>query len=128
VYKLKISLDKFANGELLAKFTKDYEKTISNIYDPNTSPKAKRQITITIDFSPTEDRSLAEVNVQSKSKLAPTTATKSRILIERDFNTGEIVSAELKAQIAGQVEMDIPEEAPKGDNVVELKDLKSVGK
>jgi hypothetical protein len=122
---MKFDINKLAGGAVAVKIDKEYTRVINNIYDPNTSPKFKRKMIIEVSFNPTEDRGLAEISVQTSSKLAPITSVKSRVMIEKDFNTGEVLSAEIKSQIAGQVEMNIPEEVPKGENVIDLKAQKT---
>ena len=52
----------------------DYEmpRLIENILDPNTSAKAKRKVTITLELCPDDSRQNIVVNCAVKSTLAPT--------------------------------------------------------
>ena len=43
---------------------------LENIYDENTDPEAKREITLKVTFKPTEDREGLGAHVQVTSKLA----------------------------------------------------------
>ena len=80
----------------------DYEmsKIIQNILDANTSPTAKRRMTITLDFKPDEDRSYVEVSCTVKSTLAATKPVATMLYVAN----AETVT-ELTPQIAGQTDL-----------------------
>ena len=50
------NLETFAGGELSRQINRDIEAVMRNVVDPNTDVKAKRKITVTIEFKPNEQR------------------------------------------------------------------------
>lgn len=44
------NLETFAGGELSGQINRDIEAVMRNVVDPNTDVKAKRKITVTIEF------------------------------------------------------------------------------
>lgn len=119
-----VNLETFAGGALAEQINTELEKVITNIYDPNTDPGKTRKLTLTINFKPSKDRNFAAVSIQTKSTLSPVIPTETNIIIDKDLKTGNIMAAELRNQIAGQVEMTIEEPAPQGDSVIDLKKVK----
>jgi hypothetical protein len=99
------SIESLADGAIAEQINSSIEKVLENISDPNTPYKTKRKLNIVLVFDADESREMSEVGVTIKPVLAPATATKTRIIIDRD-NKGKIVGAEYKRQIAGQVEVD----------------------
>ena len=65
------NLEAFAGGELSRQINRDIEAVMRNVVDPNTDVKAKRKITVTIEFKPNEQRNFITTNVNSKPTLAP---------------------------------------------------------
>ena len=49
-------LDELMDGALTERFNYEMERVLNNVFDPNTNPKAKRQIQIVIDIVPNERR------------------------------------------------------------------------
>lgn len=115
----------FAGGALIAKLNQEVEKVVQNIYDPNTDAKKARKLTVTLTFKPTEDRSLAAVEIQAKASLQPAMPTSTNIMIDRDIDTGTVMASELRNKLPGQ--MEINTENPKkpevktDSNVIDLK-------
>jgi hypothetical protein len=62
-----VSLGRGAAVEL---FNDELNRVLTNILDPNTDAKALRSLTLTVKFKPSEDRDLAGVTMEVKSKLA----------------------------------------------------------
>lgn len=92
----------------------DYEmaKVIENILDANTKATAKRKITVTLEFSPDDDRENISVNVTAKSTLAPTNAARTNLFVCGN-EIGEVAVVEMVPQVPGQQTMDGGEqEAP----------------
>lgn len=81
----------------------DYEmqKVIDNILDLNTKAEKKRVLTVTMEFTPSADRTQIGVSVIAKSKLEPTNAVGTSLYITGDEN-GEISAVEMVPQIPGQ--------------------------
>lgn len=79
----EISLESFASGAIQEHFARDFQKILENIYDPNTSVKIKRKLTITLTLVPgDEDRNFADIEVQSKINLAPIRPVNTRVYID----------------------------------------------
>lgn len=80
----------------------DYEmsRIIENIADVNTSPTAKRKLTITLELIPDSTRQNIMVKCDVKSRLAATNPAVTML-----YATGEEV-VEMAPQIPGQVAMD----------------------
>lgn len=73
-----VTLDNIAGGRAASAFERNLAEVLTDIDDPNTSPKAARKITIEIVFKPDENRGTASVEVRSRVKLAglrPVTST-----------------------------------------------------
>lgn len=120
-----INFDTLANGAAKERFNYELEKVLENIKDPNTKDTKVRKLTLTICFKPTEDRDLAEVSIEAKSTLAAAIPSKTKIMIDRDIETGKVVAAEYKNQIPGQVEMNIEETEIKTSNQSNVVDLRA---
>lgn len=80
----------------------DMARVVENILDINTSPTAKRKITLTIELKPNEDRSKIQVITSSKAFLAPTDAVSTSLALVGDSN-GEMQLVEMVPQVPGQV-------------------------
>jgi len=81
----------------------DYEmpRLMENIFDPNTSAKAKRKVTITMELCPDDSRQNIVVNCTVKSTLAPSNpATTMLYAVDKD------TVVEMAPQIPGQMNMD----------------------
>lgn len=88
----------------------DYEmpRIVANIQDPNTSIKAKRELTVTLKFIVDESRQGFQMKAYSKSTLAPTEPVTTYLAI---IGEGKVV--EMAPQIPGQFSIDGAEqEAP----------------
>lgn len=114
---MAINFETLAGGALKERLNSELEKVLENISDPNTKDTKVRKLNISISFKPSEERDLAEVSIETKSLLAPAMPSKTKILIDRDLQSGKIHASEFKNQIPGQVEMKIPEDE-------EIKDVK----
>jgi hypothetical protein len=123
--EMMINLDSFAGGALAEQLNTELAKVITNIYDPNTDPAKVRKLTLTISFKANHNRSVAAVSIQAKSSLAPIMPLETNIMIDRDLKSGKVVAAEIGNQAAGQIEMEMEEPAPKGDTVINLKNVKN---
>lgn len=104
-----VNLEEFAGGALAEKFNDAYKEVLENILDPNTEFKIKRKLTLELNFTLVEDRELSVVDISTKTKLAPPTATSTTILIDRD-GQGEVVASEYNNQIKGQQYLRVDEE------------------
>lgn len=104
-----INLETLADGALAEKVNIALREVLSNIADPNTEWKAKRKLTVDITFVAQEDRELALLDIQTKTKLAPPKSVGTKIVIGTD-GKGGIMASEFGKQIPGQSTMRIDEE------------------
>lgn len=98
-------LDELMDGALTERFNYEMERVLNNVFDPNTSPKAKRQIQIVIDIMPNERRDAAEFKVDVKSKTAPPVAVTQTVFLTMD-DFGNVTATEMTNQVPGQINID----------------------
>lgn len=129
-----INLETLADGALAEKVNIALKEVLGNIADPNTDWKTKRKLTVDITFQAQEDRELALLDIQTKTKLAPPKSVGTRIVIGTD-GKGGIVASEFGKQIPGQSTMRVNEETgevtttaeeKEQENVVDLEGIKLV--
>lgn len=101
-----IDLNTFADGALAERFHQEFERVMENMADLNTDPKKARKIVLTLSFAGDKKRDVWNYQVQASSKLAPTEAVESKILLDMDQN-GNLVGQELASGIQGQFYMDL---------------------
>ncbi|WP_410745476.1 replication terminator protein, partial [Clostridium neonatale] len=104
-----INLETLAEGGLTEKVNMALREVLNNIADPNTDYKVKRKLTIDITFISQEDRDLALLDIQTKTKLAPPKSIGTKIVIGTD-GKGGIMASEFGKQIPGQSVMRVDEE------------------
>lgn len=104
-----INLETLADGALAEKVNIALREVLSNIADPNTEWKTKRKLIVDITFVAQEDRELALLDIQTKTKLAPPKSVGTKIVIGTD-GKGGIMASEFGKQIPGQSTMRIDEE------------------
>ena len=103
----KIALATIANGALEELFENELDKIVENINDPNTSIKKARKIVMELKFLPVDDnRDLVGVEINTKTTLAPTEGTSTKMVICEDGN--KLVACEYKNnnQVVGQMKID----------------------
>lgn len=103
--KMTTSILDMCMGAIKERVDYDDARVVENILDPNTDAKAKRKITLTIDFLPSADRTHITVHTGSKATLAPTAPVETSLGMMSDAN-GEMQLVELLPQVAGQMDMD----------------------
>ena len=103
-----INLETLADGALAEKVNIALREVLSNIADPNTEWKTKRKLTVDITFVAQEDRELALLDIQTKTKLAPPKSVGTKIVIGTD-GKGGIMASEFGKQIPGQSVMRLDE-------------------
>lgn len=88
-------------------------RVMDNIMDANTKATAKRKLTLTLTFSPDDERATIGVSVVAKTTLAATNPVVTSLYLAGEDGTGEVQAVEMVPQIPGQVGMDGAEqEAP----------------
>ena len=100
----KSSLE-MARGAIIERADYEMGRIMQNILDPNTKPTEKRKLTITIEFSPDDDRAMIGISVTAKSALAATTAIKTAIYASVG-SFGEFSAVEMTPQVPGQMKID----------------------
>ncbi len=119
----RIELATFASGAVEELFKNELNKVVENIADLNTSEKKARKIAIEFKFVPMESRDLIAVDISTKTTLAPTEGTRTKMVIGIDGNL--LVAAEYNNQVKGQIAIDETEEAVSNnmfaDNVSQFK-------
>jgi uncharacterized protein YuzE len=96
-----INLADFAEGAVAERFNIELRKVLENIADPNTDPKKKRKVVLTITLAADEQRDIAQVSIQAKTTLVPAKDIETKIILDYD-NKGNVTGAELKSGVKGQ--------------------------
>lgn len=115
--ELKCNVLKMCNGAVAERIDAEMGNIIENIWNLNTEAKKKRQLIITIDLVPSDDRRTVAVAAQAKSKLMPFTAVQTMLCVGPDGN-GELMAIEATQQTPGQMGFDGGEQ--KNGNVINL--------
>ncbi len=108
----KKSILQMARGAFEERVDLEMVKVIDNILDPNTKPTQKRKLTMTIEFTPDDDRQSIGVNVTVKSALAPTVPARTTLWVAGENSTGECQVVEMVPQVPGQMCLDGSEQEP----------------
>lgn len=106
------NLDELMGGALTRQFNAEMERVLKNVFDPNTDPKTKRKIQITITIVPNERRDVAEFKVEIKSTIAPHIPMMQSVFLSMD-DEGTVTATELTDQEAGQIAMNGDETTPR---------------
>lgn len=101
----KKSVLEMAMGGILQITDYEIERIIANISDPNTDPKAKRKVTLTLTFQPDDYRERIDLQVQAKTTLAPVAPVRTAVCITKD-REGRVLLAEMLPQVSGQMDID----------------------
>lgn len=97
-----IDLATLAEGALQEMANIEMQKIMDNIADINTKQKAKRSMTITIDFTPNDTRSVIDTSISVKSKLVGRNGTTTSFLIG-ETGDGKVTGGEMKSTAPGQL-------------------------
>lgn len=104
IYQPIEKLDALMSGALQERFGSALREVLANVRDPNTSATVKRSITLTITIAPSAGRDVAEMSVQTKTKLAPPDAASSTIYLAYG-DDGSVTATEKLDQVPGQINM-----------------------
>lgn len=99
----KKSILEMSMGAILERVDYEMGKVLDNIMDPNTSPTAKRKITVGLVLVPSADRRTITVSTTAKCTLTPTDPVTTSLCITTQPGTGEMVVAEMVPQVPGQM-------------------------
>lgn len=103
---INLDISTLANGGVQEKINHELKKVFENIQDPNTKATDKRKLTITLTFSPNDNRDAIKTDVNIKPSFASQTEVSTTILVDTDWKTGTIFANELKSGIPGQTFFD----------------------
>lgn len=95
------SILQMARGAIQERADYEMSRIMANILDANTSAKAKRKLTITLELKPDDDRQTITVSCVAKSTLAPTNPVVTSLYVADEDNVVEMVP-----QIPGQCAFD----------------------
>lgn len=85
----KLTLASMCAGGVQERIDRALAKISDNILDANTDAKKKRVLDVKIVLTPSEeDREDVSVEVHTSVKLAPETALKTQLFVNKDFKTG----------------------------------------
>ena len=119
------NLCEIAGGALQEQFEKAFIKVVENMMDINTPYKAKRSITIKLDFVQNEMRDDVQCSISVKESLAAPGIQTTAFCIGKDLKTGEIFTSEYGKQIKGQMSFnDYETEEDEENSVVDFRKAK----
>lgn len=88
-----VDLTNLGRGAAIELLNDALNKVWDNVLDPNTSPKATRNVVLTVTFKPNEERNIASAIIEVKSKLAPPKGVGTVVYIGKD-KSGQGVAQE----------------------------------
>lgn len=103
-------LDEFMDGALTERFNHAMNEVMRNVSDPNTDPKARRKVVISIEVTPNERRDTVTYKTTVESKIAPRIPI-TQVAFLRVSDDGAITVREVTSQIPGQISMEGTEQA-----------------
>lgn len=100
-----MTLASLCDGAVQERVNHALQKVSENVLDPNTDPKKKRSITLTLSFEPhPDDREDVSVDVSVGVKLAPETGLKTQFFLSKNLESGMVsITEHAKGQIKGQL-------------------------
>ena len=81
---IAINIGNICEGALIDAFELELTRVLHNVMDLNTDARAKRSISMKVNFHPKDDRIQLNVEFKCESALAPLSAKTSRIFIGKD--------------------------------------------
>jgi hypothetical protein len=88
----EVTLDSLGGGLAQEIFSREMDRVLANIDDPNTDPQQSRKITLIVTFKPEKSRTHASVLVSSKSVLAGIRPAETEVHLYR--HGGRLVATE----------------------------------
>lgn len=98
------SILQMARGAIAERTDYEMARILENIMDPNTKATTKRKLTLTLEFSPDDERQTIGVAVTAKSTLAATNPVSTALFITDDYDG--VKAVEMVPQIPGQYNLD----------------------
>lgn len=91
------SILEMARGAMMERATYEVTRILENILDANTKATTKRKLTITLEFTPDDERQTIGISCVAKSTLAPTNPVVTSLYVADGDNVVEMVP-----QVPGQ--------------------------
>lgn len=121
-----VNLESFAGGALQEKFDNALQEILTNMTDPNTPWKNKREIMIKVTFEQNEERDDSNVHVSVATKTAAIKPISTKMAIAKDLETGKVFAEEYGKQIMGQMSIeDLEPEKPAVETENKVVDLRA---
>ena len=115
------SILQMARGAFQERVDLEMAKVIDNILDPNTKPTQKRKLTLTIEFSPDDERQNIGVGFTVKPTLAPLVPARTTLWVASENSTGECQVVDMVPQVPGQMSIEGEEqEAPASLKIIKI--------
>ena len=95
------SILQMAQGAIMERVDYEMSRVLDNILDPNTKATAKRKLTVTLTFTPDDEREHVTVDTVVKPALAATNPVVTSLYVADGRNVVEMV-----AQLPGQMDID----------------------
>lgn len=92
---VKLSVESLYNGGVSEILLAELKKVVDNILDPNTEAKKERSVTLKMKIKPNEGRNMAEMKIETTSKICPVAPIETSIMIAKNLKTGEVFCEEI---------------------------------
>ena len=92
---LELSIKTLKQGACLERFDRALAELVANVLDPNTDPKGKRSVSLTLTVKPNEARNMADISVAVTSKLQPVQPLATGCTLGTNLDTGEVTAFEI---------------------------------
>lgn len=103
-----LGFDSLADQGLRERVDLSLARILANLMDPNTDPKAVRELTIKIKFKASEDRSVEEHSTSVTEKLAAIKPMVASGFLERLDEDGPVVSTTRSLPVQTAIEWALP--------------------
>ena len=94
-----VKLSELREGAVEEQFQQALAKVLANIEDVNTDPRAKRSLTIKIEFTPSPDRSGLTVDATVGTKLQAAVPIRTFMILKHDEKNRPIGHEPIQEQI-----------------------------
>ena len=98
-----IKLEEVAGGALQEVVQEAMVEVAGNMMDPDTPWKAKRSVTVKMEFAQNEGRDYAQCSISVQKKLAEKKPVETRFFSGKDIRSGRLCMEECGSQIRGQM-------------------------
>ena len=95
------SILQMARGAIMESVDREMNTVIDNIIDENTNPAAKRKLTVTLEFSPDDNREVVSVIASVKTTLCSANSVTTALYISK-AKKGSAEAFEMVPNIPGQ--------------------------